>query len=171
MKYKNFARILFNYATDLIYIFCTVILFWVYKPNDKIDVKYFVFIIVPLAIFTVTSMKYLFKILNEEKQGSLPKIKSINNTSLVLGPNEYFAQDIFVCIYLLKDEFEIYIGYGYVETIQAESKNIQIKVEQIEEKYKKYLNNKYRSKIFVKPCINRQIYNNWLSGDIEEGVK
>ena len=115
-------------------------------------------------------MKYLFKILNDEQRGCLPEIISINNTSLVLKPNEYFAQDIFICIYLLKDEFEIYIGYGYVETIQAKDKNIQIKVEQIEEQYKKYLNNKYRNKILVKPCISRQIYNNLSSDNTEKGV-
>ncbi len=170
MKYKNFIKIVFNYITDLIYIFCTIILFWLYNPNDKIEFKYFVLCIVPLAIITVTSMKYLFKILNDEQRGCLPKIISINNTSLVLKPNEYFAQDIFICIYLLKDEFEIYIGYGYVETIQAKNKNIQIKVEEIEEQYKKYLNNKYRNKILVKPCISRQIYNNLLADNTEKGV-
>lgn len=170
MKYKKLANIIFNYITDIIYIFCTVVLLWIYQPNYKIEIKYLVIILIPLAIITVTSMKYLFKILNEEQRGCLPEIISINNTSLVLKPNEYFAQDIFICIYLLKDEFEIYIGYGYVETIQAKDKNIQIKVEQIEEQYKKYLNNKYRNKILVKPCISRQIYNNLSSDNTEKGV-
>lgn len=170
MKYKKLANIIFNYITDIIYIFCTVVLLWIYQPNYKIEIKYLVIILIPLAIITVTSMKYLFKILNNEQRGCLPEIISINNTSLVLKPNEYFAQDIFICIYLLKDEFEIYIGYGYVETIQAKDKNIQIKVEQIEEQYKKYLNNKYRNKILVKPCISRQIYNNLSSDNTEKGV-
>ncbi len=170
MKYKKLANIIFNYITDIIYIFCTVVLLWIYQPNYKIEIKYLVIILIPLAIITVTSMKYLFKILNDEQRGCLPEIISINNTSLVLKPNEYFAQDIFICIYLLKDEFEIYIGYGYVETIQAKDKNIQIKVEQIEEQYKKYLNNKYRNKILVKPCISRQIYNNLSSDNTEKGV-
>lgn len=170
MKYKKLANIIFNYITDIIYIFCTVVLLWIYQPNYKIEIKCLVIILIPLAIITVTSMKYLFKILNDEQRGCLPEIISINNTSLVLKPNEYFAQDIFICIYLLKDEFEIYIGYGYVETIQAKDKNIQIKVEQIEEQYKKYLNNKYRNKILVKPCISRQIYNNLSSDNTEKGV-
>ncbi len=170
MKYKKLVNIIFNYITDIIYIFCTVVLLWIYQPNYKIEIKYLVMILIPLAIITVTSTKYILKRLIEEKQGVLPKIRSINDASLVLEPNEFFAQDSFVCLYLFENEFERYVGYGYVETIQTNSKNIQIKIESIEKNYKKYLNDKYRNKIFVKPGINRQIIINQQLANTEEGV-
>lgn len=167
--YENLINILLNIFTEIIYGFGLAYMFWFYQPNDKIDSKYVLVVVGPLIILVVILAKLFFTNLLNEKQSDLPKIISIDNMALVLEPNEYFAQDIYVCLYFADDDFEKCIGYGYVETIQTKNKNIQIKVEQVEENYKKYLNNKNRNKIFVKPCITRQIYNNLLPDNTEKG--
>ena len=60
------------------------------------------------------------------------------------------------------------------KTVKTKSYNVNTNQNAISENdmkaYKKYLNNKYRNKILVKPCISRQIYNNLLADNTEKGV-
>lgn len=128
---------------------------WYYSPESTIKAKIFLPIIIVLLIILYGLIKYIFH-LKEKLQKSdiliLPKLKLIENDTLIFSPSELFSTDSFVSIWLM-DDVEKNVGYGYIETVNT-NKFLQVKVDTYLNGYNlKFIKNN-KNKIVLRPTIH-----------------
>ncbi len=163
---KNIKDFIAEYLSTILYVFVIAFLFWAYDPSGTVTNKTFFIIIIPLVIFTAISIKWI--IINFDKnQNAIPKIITIEEDSILLEPSELYSSDTIVSFYFKDGEFERYMGYGFVETIQYTSKRVQIKVIDLNSSMVEKFKNKNKDKILIKPFANKNIIET-LKGDINE---
>lgn len=147
-----------EYLSTLLYCIGIAFLFWIYEPSGTVSNKFFVTIVSALLIFVVIASKWVINcILNNKDKNIFSDIIVIDGNSILLQPSDLYSTDTIVSLYFKDGEFEKYMGYGYVETIQHPSKRVQIKVIEIKKNMTDVLKNTNKDQIIVKPLTTKNI--------------
>ena len=154
---KKLKQLIVEYLSILLYAFGIAFMFWAYKPEGSVSNKIFFMALIPLIIFAAESIKWI--ILNLDKN-NLSEIIVIDEDSVLLHPSDLYSEGTIVSFYYKEGEFERYMGYGYVETIQHPSRRVQNNM------LNKFQNIN-KDKILIKPFANKNIIDA-LKGDNNE---
>ena len=147
-----------EYLSTLLYCFGIAFLFWIYEPSGTVSNKVFIPTVLVLLIIVVISVKWIINcMLNNKDKNIFSDIIVIDGNSILLQPSDLYSTDTIVSLYFKDGEFEKYMGYGYVETIQYPSKKVQIKVMEIQENMSNILKNTNKDQIIVKPLTTKNI--------------
>ena len=166
---KKIINVILAIIGVLSFIFSFIL--WAVKPDGNVIGWVFVLcLFVLFLVFTAIIVVINFKIKNVYYTS--PKIKSIsrsNNNEIIFiaEKHELFTPTSFVSIYWQKsdDAVSTFIGYGIIQDVFNETKNIQIKYlngsvdsQEGEEFVKQLVNEKWcKNSIYIKPCINSNI--------------
>lgn len=146
-----------EYLSTLLYCFGIAFLFWIYEPSGTVSNKIFIPTILVLLILVVISSKWVIKCILNKDKNIFSDIIVIEENSILLQPSDLYSTDTIVSLYFKNGEFEKYIGYGYVETIQYPSKRVQIKVIEMQKNMADVLKNTNKDHIIVKPSTTKNI--------------
>lgn len=163
--WRSFKKSYVLYMTILGFV--GSIIFWIFKPDGTVELKYAVTIlfIILITLLTFIHLSYsLYKSRNPQLPaiifGREPYGIFVNTKGIcLLEPSDLFSYDSFVSFYYIGDEqFEQQIGIGSVVNIQ-DNKRIQVVIEEIfegQENIVERLKNNDKSimsKVIVKPNI------------------
>lgn len=143
-----------QYIIALISVIISGVLFWNFSPDDTVSIKLFMWFVIPLGLCVVVGIPQLIKYWSAEKEASidLPHLILIKDNRYIFSPSELFSFQAAVSLYV-KDDVERYIGYGKVESVISNSKNLQVIIEDLENDYTMDFLTKNKKNIILKPTI------------------
>lgn len=158
--FREIFKITFNHILDWIILFVSVfmpvIVACVGLPQSEIKEKIYIiiiFILFTLFFYTVKLYLNTLYVINSGKV-ILPKLKLIKNDYFIFEPSKLYSPQMLVSLYYSGNDFEKVIGYGIIETVISNTKNLQVKILKFQgEDVNNYFFQKNKVNIILKPSV------------------
>lgn len=151
---------LWEIATIILVFVVITIPIWKWKPDTLFEFQQLYPCIVIPSVVAVILIKVIMILLKftKEDTNTYPKVKQVilDSDLLILEPSEKYPIQTLVTIYYKENNHVSYAGFGYVESIIDETKNIQIKIKKINREILT-LNPQHKNFI-VKPMVTLEFY-------------
>lgn len=157
---KEILKIAFNHIFDWIILFCSVflpiIITCIGLPQSEVKEKWYLIFIFLILTMLVYMIKLFFNALTliDIKKLTLPKLKLIKNDYYIFEPSELYSSQMLVSLYYSCNDLEKVIGYGVIETVISNTKNLQVKIIKFQgEDINKDYCLKNKTNIILKPSV------------------
>jgi len=158
--FKEIFKITINHIFDWIILFCSVVVPIIITcfglPQSEIKEKVYLIIIFILITLILYSIKLFINMLTivDTKKFKLPKLKIIKDNYYIFEPSELYSSQMLVSLYYSGNDLEKLIGYGIIETVISQTKNLQVRIIKFEGEN---INNSYclsnKDNIILKPSV------------------
>jgi len=163
---RKIINLLFEYALTVVSTLGVGLYFWLYSPKEQVSAVVFSFFVLPLAISVIFLTRFIALNFSLTSQRSLPRLKAIAGDRYVFEPNPLFSNQTCASLYF-SDEYEILIGFGYVESVLEKNDNLQVKVIKFFNGYNLELVKQNKNRILLKPTMPYAEISATLGGSYE----
>jgi len=150
---KDITDWIFENLLTIIFVLGIGFFFWFFEPKKLVPMEVYFWSVGPLLIISVISIKFIIMNLNHDTAICLPKLKMIHRENIfIFEESPFFSHNSAVSLYII-DDYEQFLGTGYVEAVLQGKKTLQVRVMNLSSNIDLQYIKENKSKICLKPSI------------------